>query len=56
MNWINLMNGEGINDYSKMFGVKGYPTKIIVDKEGKVVKVFVGGGKAFYELLDKLLQ
>ena len=34
--------------------ISGFPTKIIIDPEGKVVKTIVGESPEFYELLDKL--
>jgi thiol-disulfide isomerase/thioredoxin len=36
------------------FGIQGYPTKIILSPEGKIVKTIVGEDPAFYELLDSL--
>ncbi len=56
MNWIHLMNGEDLNNYSKMFGVTGYPTKFVIGPEGKVVGSFVGEGEHFYSFMDELLQ
>lgn len=55
MPWIHVRN-EGNPDVSVMYGIEGYPTKIIVDKEGKIVKKIVGEDPAFYEFLDELLK
>ena len=52
--WVNLYNGNDpaiTNEYA----VAGFPTKVIVDKEGKIVKTIVGESPEFYELLDSLL-
>lgn len=56
MSWPHLMNGTDLNNYSKMYGVTGYPTKFILDQEGKVVEKFIGEGESFYKLLEKLLD
>ena len=45
MEWIQIMNGEGLNNYSKMFGVTGYPTKFVLSPEGKILRKFVGEGE-----------
>lgn len=55
MNWFHIMNGTDLNNYSKMFGVTGYPTKFVIDPEGKVVGSFVGEGEHFYTFLDELM-
>lgn len=38
------------------YAVRGFPTKVIVDPEGKIVRTVVGEDPAFYELLDELLK
>lgn len=55
MPWIHVRN-EGNPDVAVMYGIEGYPTKIIVDKEGKIVKKIVGEDPAFYKFLDELLK
>ncbi len=53
MTWTNLCNGDR-SDVVTAYGVPGYPTKIIIDKEGRVVAKFVGEGRDFYNKLDEL--
>lgn len=36
------------------YGITGYPTKIIIGPDGKIVKTIVGEDPAFYSLLDDL--
>ena len=36
------------------FGVTGFPTKIIIGPDGKIVKSILGEDPAFYTLLDEL--
>lgn len=37
-----------------MYAIQGFPTKIVVDPKGKVVKVVVGEDPKFYDYLDEL--
>ena len=39
-----------------MYAIEGYPTKIVLDKEGKIAKVVVGEDPEFYKYLDSLLK
>ena len=41
---------------TKIFGITGYPTKIIIDPEGKIARSIIGESPAFYTYLDKLFQ
>lgn len=54
--WISAMNGEGDDDVSFLYGVKGYPTKVILRPGLKVESVFLGEDPAFYETLDALMR
>ena len=38
------------------YGVNNFPTKIIIDPEGKIVKTIVGEDASFYTLLDELFS
>ena len=51
--WTNLYNGDG-QEIVIAYGVQGYPTKIIIDPEGKVVEAFLGEDPALYKKLDEL--
>lgn len=52
--WLHVINGKDDKDVAKLYMVRGFPTKVIVDPEGKVVKTIVGEDPEFYTLLDKL--
>ncbi|MDR1973120.1 MAG: TlpA family protein disulfide reductase [Bacteroidales bacterium] len=63
--WVMLINGEKqVNgstitfdkEVSLLYGVAGYPTKFILDKDLKIVGRFLGEGEDFYEKLDELLK
>ena len=48
----NPRNSKVLSDY----GVQGFPTKIIVGPDGKIVKTIVGEDPEFYTLLDSLFK
>ena len=53
--WLHVYNPRSskvLGDY----GIQGFPTKIIVGPDGKIVKTIVGEDPAFYTLLDELFK
>lgn len=53
--WISVLNpAEG--DLVKVYEIQGYPTKIVIDPQGRIVKVFLGEDPAFYTYLDDVLS
>ena len=52
MIWTNVQDSDG--KVAEAYGIQGFPTKIVLDKEGKILKVVVGEDPAFYTYLDKL--
>lgn len=54
--WISVMNGEEEGDVAFLYGVSGYPTKVILKPGLKVEKVVMGEDPIFYETLDRLLK
>ena len=56
LDWIQLINNNDIDfDVSVMYSVKGYPTKLILDKDLQILDIFNGEGSDFYSSLDKLI-
>ena len=53
--WLQVRN-EGATDVTVLYGIEGFPTKIIIDAEGKISKVVVGESEDFYTYLDQLLS
>ena len=53
--WLHVYNA-GDPDVSILYAIQGYPTKIVVDPEGKIAKIVVGEDPAFYEYLDELFK
>jgi len=53
--WLHVYNPKD-SDVLAKYGVQGFPTKIIIGPDGKIVKTIVGEDPAFYSLLDELLS
>jgi thiol-disulfide isomerase/thioredoxin len=59
---IEKLKIEGINlfaeneDVPDKFGVTGYPTKIVIDKEGKIILKTIGESDEFYAKIDELFN
>lgn len=56
MNWTHIMNDANTTDLCKLYQVQGFPTKVLIDPQGKIVEVFVGEVPEFYQKLDELLK
>lgn len=52
--WIHVFNTKGDNDVTAKYAIQGYPTKIIVDPDGKIAKTIVGESPDFYTFLDEV--
>lgn len=52
--WVQLYNSADAGT-ENIFGVSGYPTKVIVDPEGKVAKVVVGHTSDFTPTLEAMM-
>lgn len=51
--WLHVYNPNGsslLNDY----GIQGFPTKIVIDPQGKIARTVVGEDPSFYTYLDEL--
>lgn len=53
--WVQLYNAQSENSVEKVYGVQGFPTKVIVDPEGKIYKFVTGEDPEFYNYLSKAL-
>ena len=57
--WLHVYwdkDDESSDNPLELYGVRGFPTKVVIDPEGRVAKVIVGEDPAFYEYLDEVLQ
>ena len=57
INWIQIMEGTTRETkYSQKFGITSYPTIVLLDKEGKVIKTYFGLDENLYHDLDSLIK
>lgn len=54
MTWKNVFDGN--SEVAEQYEIQGFPTKIVLDPEGKILKVFVGESAEFYQFLDETLK
>ncbi len=52
--WLHVRN-EGNPDVTVLYGISGFPTKIVVDPKGNISKVVIGESEDFYKYLDETL-
>ena len=55
LKWKHVYNPKD-SKLIEQYAITGFPTKIIIDPEGKIVKTVVGEDPAFYEFLDELFK
>ncbi|MDR1764362.1 MAG: hypothetical protein LBR64_10515 [Dysgonamonadaceae bacterium] len=56
LKWLQVINNYKNNDVTKLYSIEGFPTKIILDRDKKIVAAFVGEGNDFYYKLDELMK
>jgi thiol-disulfide isomerase/thioredoxin len=56
MEWTNLLQMQGDNDYVAKFNVQSFPTKILVDPNGTIVYRDSGESEEFYQEIDKIIN
>ena len=57
--WINVINPQNSakeKDLTNVYGIEGFPTYIILNKEGKIHKEYLGAQPDFYKELDTILK
>jgi thiol-disulfide isomerase/thioredoxin len=54
LTWLQVLNNDGAKEFDVVnaYGVTAFPTKILLDKEGKILARYVGSG----EDIDKKLE
>lgn len=58
MDWLHVFEPNDLPSKDKptvIYNVNGFPTKILIDPEGKIVNITVGENPAFYEALEKAM-
>lgn len=54
MDWVNvLLDEDDGKDYLTDFSIEAFPTKILIDRSGKVIAKFIGGSQTNIKLLDQ---
>lgn len=54
--WKQIISGEGDEDYILRFNVQGFPTKILIGPDGRILKRLVGEEPGFYVELEELMN
>lgn len=54
LNWTNLFTEDEV--ITENYGITGYPTKFLIDKEGKIVLKSSGDDTEFYDTIDELFK
>ncbi len=57
--WVHVINPRNAapgDDVTVRYAVEGYPTKIVIDPEGRIAARFVGESEEFYDKLAEMLE
>ena len=55
MPWLHVIN-DGDVDVAALYGVTGYPTKILIGPDGRIARRFIGESNALYNYVGDLLR
>ena len=56
MEWRHVITDEQTAEQLQIaYNIEGFPTKLVIDPDGRILKVIVGEDPAFYTYLDDLL-
>ncbi len=58
INWLHVMNNYGKEEFDlvQKYGVTGFPTKFLLDKEGRILFKIIGAGEEGDAAVDKKLK
>lgn len=54
--WKHVYNPRSGSTILNDYAIEGFPTKIVLDPEGKIARVIVGEDPTFYDYLDEILN
>lgn len=55
--WLHVYNPRNSSDdVCAKYAIQGFPTKVIVGADGKIIKTVIGEDPQFYTFLDELLK
>lgn len=55
LNWPHFRSIKNKNDLIAKFNIQGYPTKILIDPNGKILMRSVGENSGFYDKLEEVI-
>jgi thiol-disulfide isomerase/thioredoxin len=55
INWLHVLYDPAIADIVKAYDINGYPTKFLIDREGKFMWRILGTSEAGHQALEKKL-
>ena len=53
--WLHVYNPKDSKVLAE-YGVQGFPTKILIGPDGKIVKTVVGEDPSFYKFIDEIFK
>lgn len=56
LEWTNLIMLDGDVNVPELYSVKGFPTKVVIDPQGNIVKTVIGESSEFYTLIDGIMK
>ena len=54
--WVNVYNNLTSGGVLEAYAVQAFPTKVLVNPQGKIEKIYVGEDPAFYDDLNNLIK
>ena len=54
--WLQVRCPDDQQTIASQYSIEGFPTKVIIDPDGKLVRTVVGEDPAFYTFLDELFK
>lgn len=54
--WVHVYNADVPDSVDKLYGIQGFPTKMIVDPEGHIVNITTGEDPEFFNVLEKFVK
>ena len=52
--WLQVRCPDKLQTLAEQYNIEGFPTKVVIDPEGKIAKVIVGEDPDFYTYLDEI--
>lgn len=56
LNWVQILNDKGNGNFVSRLNVTGFPTKILVDPNGKIAYRSTGGGETSFQKMSEIIK